>query len=127
MNDITSENLYIYRGTIVDIVDGDTVNIEVDLGFSVKIKERFRLLGSLGGINTPELHDKNPDIRAAANLAKSRVEQLIPIGSSVLIKTEKDKQDGFRRYLAQIKSNLNNKNIGDELLLENLAVVWVKR
>lgn len=42
--------MYIYKALIVRVVDGDTFDVNVDLGFSIQIKHRFRL----NGIDTPE-------------------------------------------------------------------------
>ncbi|MCH9658762.1 thermonuclease family protein [archaeon] len=41
---------YIYDAKIVKVIDGDTFDFEIDLGFSIRIKERMRLYG----VNTPE-------------------------------------------------------------------------
>lgn len=42
--------MYEYKATVLRVVDGDTYDIDVDLGFSARIKHRFRL----NGIDTPE-------------------------------------------------------------------------
>jgi micrococcal nuclease len=57
---------YVYNATITNIVDGDTVDAVVDLGFNVSTKIRFRL----NGIDTPEINSKNEAIQAIAKQAK---------------------------------------------------------
>jgi micrococcal nuclease len=42
--------LYHYRGRVINIVDGDTVDAEVDVGFGISVRQRFRI----DGIDTPE-------------------------------------------------------------------------
>lgn len=119
---------YRYFGTMVGIVDGDTFDIDADLGFSTRRKERFRLLGSKGGVNTPEMNSRDPAERVAAIAAKARAAELVPIGSQVLIMTKMDKQDGFRRYLAQIvilAGASAGANLGDTLLAEGHAKIWI--
>ena len=46
----TNDNLYCYRATVLRVVDGDTIDVMLDLGFSVSLKERIRFYG----INAPE-------------------------------------------------------------------------
>lgn len=43
--------MYIYNCKVLNVVDGDTIDIEIDLGFNIKVKERVRLLG----VDTPEV------------------------------------------------------------------------
>jgi len=47
--------MYIYRCEILKVVDGDTLDVLIDLGFNIKMKERVRLFG----VNTPEVFGKN--------------------------------------------------------------------
>jgi endonuclease YncB( thermonuclease family) len=120
---IDALNLYTYKAKIIDIVDGDTWDTEIDLGFRFKFTARARMLGSTGGVNTPELHASDPALVLAARAAKARTMELLPIGSMVLIKTELDKLDSFGRILAQIV-NAAGQNVGDVLLAEGHAVIW---
>ena len=46
--------MYTYNCKILNVVDGDTVDIEIDLGFTVRIRERIRLIG----LDTPEVFGK---------------------------------------------------------------------
>ena len=56
---------------IVKIVDGDTIDIEIDLGFSLTKKERVRL----AGIDTPESRTRDLEEKAEGLLAKSFLEK----------------------------------------------------
>jgi micrococcal nuclease len=47
--------MYSYDCKILNVVDGDTLDVELDLGFTIHIKERVRLLG----LDTPEVFGKN--------------------------------------------------------------------
>ena len=107
----------IYRATVLRVIDSDTVEIEIDLGFYgfyIYWRTRVRLLSSHGGVDTPELHSVKPIERALAKTAMARTEELLPFGAEVLIKTQLDKKDSFGRVLAQI-INMNGENVGDAL------------
>lgn len=85
--------MYEYRAKVVKIVDGDTVDFEVDLGFKIKVNIRTRLLE----VNTPERG--HPDwARATAKLTSLLESQTKD--EYVLIKTEKTGKYG--RWLVDI-------------------------
>ena len=80
--------MYEYKCKIVKIVDGDTVDVDIDLGFGLWIhKERIRL----HGIDTPESRTRDLEEKKLGLAAKDRVKELCPVGSTVTIKTTKDK------------------------------------
>ena len=90
--------IYVYRATIMKIVDGDTVDVQVDMGFDTFQNMCIRLFG----INTPELRSKSIDERIKAQEAKKFVQDKIPVGSKIYIETFKDKKGKYGRYLANI-------------------------
>ena len=47
---MSADNLFHYRSTVTRVVDGDTIDVDLDLGFDIKYHVRIRLVG----INTPE-------------------------------------------------------------------------
>jgi endonuclease YncB( thermonuclease family) len=75
-------------------VDGDTVDLLVDLGFTILVRTRFRLLG----IDTPETNRRAS--REAGLAAQSFAESLAPLGSEVLVRSHKTGEYG--RWLAEI-------------------------
>lgn len=91
--------MYEYKANITRVVDGDTVDATVDLGFGIFTILRLRLME----INTEELTDKNMEKRSMAVAAKNRVQSLLlDNGTNVTIKTIKDKKEKYGRYLANI-------------------------
>lgn len=114
--------MYNYKATVKRVVDGDTVDLIVDLGFGVTFVDRFRL----SGIDTPEIYQKARDSAEyiAGMKAKERVLQLMPEGSTVEITTFKDKKDLHGRYIAEI-FNTEHLNINATLLAEGLARKYV--
>jgi micrococcal nuclease len=109
--------MYEYSATILKVVDGDTVDVSVDLGFGVSVIMRLRL----SEINTEELHDKDMQKRAMAVAAKDRVQALIiEKGDKVKMNTFKDKKEKYGRYLAKI--TLSDGSCLNEILIkEGLA------
>ena len=69
--------MYEYSVTIDRVVDGDTVDIWIDLGFDVRIFERVRM----AGIDTPESRTRDKREKVFGKLATARVEELLPAGS----------------------------------------------
>lgn len=106
---------YLYSAVITKVVDGDTLDATVDLGFNIFTNIRFRLYG----LDTPEIHSADPTLRATANKAKQLVETLL--NKSVTIKTYKP--DKYGRWLAEIYID-GGSSINKQLLEQNLAVPY---
>jgi micrococcal nuclease len=85
--------MYRYQATVVRIVDGDTLYLDVDLGFFIRMTLDVRLKG----INTPEIRGEQ---REAGLKAKAFVEAAIPPGALVVVDTFKAEKYG--RYLAEV-------------------------
>ena len=80
--------MYEYKALINRIVDGDTVDIDIDLGFGIWMKdERVRVMG----IDTPESRTSDKLEKIFGLAAKERLKELIPEGSIQILKTEVDK------------------------------------
>lgn len=67
------EKFYRYSAKVIKIVDGDTVDAMIDLGFDIWIKRRIRFYG----IDTPETRTTNLEEKEKGLLSKARVTQLI--------------------------------------------------
>lgn len=104
---------YIYKAKVINVVDGDTVDAVIDVGFKLTTTMRLRLLG----VNAAEMTSKDEAQRVLAKAAKDYLVQEL-LGKSVLIKTEKS--DAFGRYLATI--TIDARDINQELLEKSLAV-----
>mgnify|MGYP000999437729 CR=1 FL=1 len=104
--------LYNYKALVTKIIDGDTVDAEVDLGFHIKMEMRLRLLG----VDTPELRSSNLEEKIKAAEAKAYVTDFL-LGKEVIIKTEK--ADSFGRFLAIVY--FNGQNFNDLLIANGIA------
>lgn len=87
------EAAFTYDAEVVRWVDGDTVDLRIDLGFHIQVLERFRLFG----IDTPERG------KPLASEATRFCEEQAPAGSMLVAKTYKN-QDKYGRYLAWIET-----------------------
>jgi micrococcal nuclease len=95
-----------YKCTILRVVDGDTVDINIDLGFGIWMhKERIRLFG----IDTPESRTRDLEEKKFGLMAKEMVKKLIPEGSSQTLVTQKDKSGKYGRILGQFKITFEDK------------------
>ena len=91
--------MYEYKCTIDRVVDGDTVDATLDLGFSVLYKSRVRLFG----IDTPESRTRNKDEKARGKLAAKFLGDAIEKADTVIIRTElRDSRGKFGRVLGTI-------------------------
>jgi micrococcal nuclease len=105
--------MYTYYGTVVHVVDGDTVDVELDLGFDVKIKQRVRVLG----INCAERFTDE------GKLATAFVEEWVKDHGSVLVTTQKNTYDKYGRYVAEI-SGVYGDLLSTDLLTKGLATPY---
>jgi len=110
--------VYEYPCKIVRVVDGDTVDVDIDLGFSHWIhNERIRLYG----VDTPECRTRDAEEKAAGLLAKAFVEDALHIGGTYTLQTrEKGK---FGRFLGVIFVS-DKTSINTALVTEHLAVPY---
>lgn len=88
--------LYFYRAQIFNIYDADTVRLSVDLGFGIAHGLDNGLPMRLVGIDAPELGT------AQGKVARDRLRTILPVGTDVIVKTDKDKTEKYGRYLATL-------------------------
>ena len=84
--------MYTYSAEVIKVVDGDTVDLNIDLGFHVKIAKRIRL--SL--IDAPERFTE------LGKKSKEFLSNTLPEGSVVTVKTQLDRDDKYGRVLGEI-------------------------
>jgi micrococcal nuclease len=65
--------MYNYKISPLKVIDGDTIDAEIDLGFDIKTKKRIRFMG----INTPESRTRDLEEKARGLAAKDRVKELL--------------------------------------------------
>ena len=88
--------MYEYRCKILKVVDGDTVDVDIDLGFGVWMRgERIRLYG----IDTPESRTRDKAEKVCGLYAKEFLKQ--QLGKTSTLRTQKDSKGKFGRILGQ--------------------------
>lgn len=91
--------MYTYEGSIVNVVDGDTYDIEIDCGFSIFVKHRFRL----SGIDTPETW--RPKSEAERKHGEQALKFVEDITKGQLVTVTTYKLGIYGRYEADIAVN----------------------
>ena len=91
--------MYEYKVKITRVVDGDTVDAEVDLGFDTFIKDRIRLMG----IDTPESRTRNKKEKALGLAAKAYLKELLKENKGdIILRTSKEGKGKFGRILGTL-------------------------
>lgn len=89
---------YIYRAKVVKVVDGDTIDVVIDLGFNISALKRLRFLD----IDTEELRSSDAARRLKALEAKDFVRSALDSSKEVYVQTEMDKTGKYGRVLARV-------------------------
>ena len=102
--------MFEYKCNLVKVVDGDTVDVDIDLGFGVWLrKQRIRLYG----IDTPESRTRDKVEKVYGLAAKDFLSKMLSTGE-MSIKTHKDAKGKFGRILGELwtfDTNINEKMI----------------
>ncbi len=83
---------WFYLADVVRVIDGDTVELDIDLGFHIRYKQKVRFYG----VDAPEMRTLEGVI------AKKVLEELIPPGTRVEFESFRDKPDKYGRLLGTI-------------------------
>jgi len=98
---------------VVKVVDGDTIDVLIDLGFDLTKKERIRL----AGIDTPESRTRNLEEKKMGLEAKEYLQNKLDNCNDLRVKTEKDGKYG--RMLGWLHGN--DENINNIMVTEGYA------
>ena len=115
---------FVYEAKVLSVHDGDTISVEIDLGFELKFTDKIRFYG----LNAPELKIRNDKNKLVENPAGTKtleiVKEFLPIGSTIVVETIKDKKEKYGRYLANIYAMRDDEqiNVNKWLLEYELAV-----
>lgn len=110
-------NPWIYNAEVKKVVDGDTFDIVIDLGFDTLKKGRVRLYG----VNTPESRTSNVEEKKMGLAAKEFTDQwLTKANHKVKIETIIDKNEKYGRVLAKVWDEAGN-CLNDDIIASGLA------
>lgn len=116
--------MYEYRSKVIKVVDGDTVDVDIDLGFGISLNnERVRIMG----IDTPESRTRDKVEKKFGLAAKARLKELL--GPTPILKTQigrggEDMKGKFGRILGDFITE-DGKKCGELLIKEGHAVKYM--
>jgi len=105
-----------YGATVLKVIDGDTMDLMIDLGFNIHHKIRVRLYG----VNTPESRTKDLAEKEMGLKAKQFTEDWITRHKWVYVNTIPDKNDKYGRVLARIFSSEDVKDVKTACLNQDI-------
>ena len=116
--------MYEYKCNIRKVVDGDTVDIDIDLGFGVWLNdERVRIMG----IDTPESRTSDPIEKIFGMAAKERVQHLLSNESVLISKVKGDGNEEMRGKFGRILGDFRTPQgdlLTSKLMAEGHAVAY---
>ena len=116
--------MYEYRCKVVKIIDGDTVDVDIDLGFGVWLhKERVRLYG----IDTPESRTRDLEEKKYGLAAKKFLTGMLDDEGGIILKTHKDATGKFGRILGELwrTTNYADQSINDYMVEKHHAAAYL--
>ena len=115
--------MYEYPCKIIRVIDGDTVDVDIDLGFSVWLKkQRIRLYG----VDTPESRTRDLEEKKYGYAAKDYLTGMLN-DTQIILKTHKDDKGKFGRILGELwrTSNYADKSINEYMIEKHHAVRYM--
>jgi micrococcal nuclease len=111
--------MYEYRvKKVIKIVDGDTIDVDIDLGFSISYTQRVRL----AGIDTPESRTKDKEEKVLGLEVKDHLKNLISAANTIVIRTEKpDSSEKYGRILGWLFLDGAEKSVNEALIADGYA------
>lgn len=115
--------MYEYKCRVNKVLDGDTVDVDLDLGFNIMLaNQRVRM----AGVDTPESRTANAEEKPRGLLSKKKLAEKLPVGSWSKIRTQKQdsNDDKFGRILGEFILD-DGTNVNKWLIENNYAVAYM--
>jgi micrococcal nuclease len=110
--------MYEYKVKVTDVIDGDTIDVVIDLGFDIFTNRRVRL----AGIDTPESRTTDLNEKKFGMEAKEYLKHLLGNASNVVIKTlATDVNEKYGRVLGQVYIESSTMSVNDLLVSHGYA------
>ncbi len=111
--------MYEYRiKKVLKVVDGDTIDVDIDLGFNISYTQRVRL----AGIDTPESRTKDAKEKVLGLEVKEKLKKSIDAAKVVVVKTElPDSSEKYGRILGWVYLDGDTKSLNEQLIEEGYA------
>jgi micrococcal nuclease len=110
---------YIYRiKQITKVVDGDTIDADIDLGFDISLTKRIRL----AGVDTPESRTSDANEKKYGLQSKEWLKHKVENAEHILIKTElPDSTEKYGRIIGHLFVNDQESSLNDQMIVEGYA------
>jgi len=115
---------YIYKAVVKRVIDGDSVVLDIDCGFSVVLQDQST---RLYGVDTPEtrmVEGGNTHLKVLGQLAKERVQTLLPTGKEVHVRSHLDKRGKFGRILVEVFFEDEECSLNQSLINQRYGVAY---
>jgi len=107
-----------YVHSLDKVVDGDTIDVTIDLGFDIKYSSRVRL----AGIDTPESRTRDLEEKAMGLEAKEYLKERLKKSSKIVIKTEKlDSTGKYGRILGWLFLDDETNSVNNQMIMKGYA------
>lgn len=108
--------MYTYKAHVTSVYDGDTITVDIDLGFSTFLKnQKIRMYG----INAPEIRGADHDNGVSSRDAlRSRI-----LDKDIILNTIKDEKEKYGRWLGKIE--VDGENINNWMVVNHYAVAYM--
>jgi len=116
---MTERDPYIYRvKQVLKVVDGDTIDADVDLGFDISLTKRVRL----SGIDTPESRTTDKREKALGLESKDWLKNRLEFAKNIVIRTQlPDSTEKYGRILGKLYINNEETSLNEQMIDEGYA------
>jgi micrococcal nuclease len=113
---------YIYRiKSVTKVVDGDTIDADIDLGFDISLTKRIRF----AGIDTPESRTTNLKEKSLGLESKEWLKKALEGAKDIIIKTEKpDSTEKYGRIIGHLFINGQDTSLNTQMIDEGYALAY---
>ena len=113
---------YIYRiKSVLKVVDGDTIDASIDLGFDISLEKRIRF----AGIDTPESRTTNLKEKALGLESKEWIKKALEGAKDIIIKTEKpDSTEKYGRIIGHLFINGQETSLNNQMITSGYALAY---
>ena len=113
---------YIYRiKSVLKVVDGDTIDASIDLGFDISLEKRIRF----AGIDTPESRTTNIKEKALGLESKEWLKKALEGAKDIIIKTEKpDSTEKYGRIIGHLFINGQETSLNNQMITSGYALAY---
>ncbi len=119
---MSDKDPYIYRiKSVGRVVDGDTIDADIDLGFDISLTKRIRL----AGIDTPESRTTDKAEKALGLDAKNWLKHRLEEAKDIIIRTElPDSTEKYGRIIGHLYINGEDASLNNQMITEGYALAY---